>query len=1359
MGELVNAGYSAQLYDATNGLETSDINYILGSSKGYIWIGGYSGISRYDGSKIIKIDDVEGMSNARVIYEDTIGRIWVGTNDNGVYYMENDVWNHFSKDDGLSSSSIRSFAEDNKGNIYVGTTNGVSYINLKKEVHIIDDSRIAGQRVLKVSADRDGIVYGQSKEGNVFSFEDGKVTSYYSSSDLGIEKISTILVNPKRSGIVYYGTEEDKIYYGRFGSSVDSLKCLSVSPLKNVHWMNYGCGRIWLSSTNTIGYLDAKQNFHAVENLPMNSSIEMTTCDYQGNLWAASSKQGIMKIVVSNFIDYTERAAVDDKVVNSTAVVNGVVYVGRDDGLVIIDAKGKAIENELTEYFKDVRIRCIKIDHKGELWISTFTGQKGLVHVSKDGSIEEYTVEDGMPSNEVRCTDQTSAGAILACTNGGLATIKDGKVGRIIGTEHVTNTVFLSVIEGDNADLYVGTDGDGIYIIKGTKIKKLGTKDGLTSDVIRRIKKDPIRGGYWIITSNSIQYMKNEKIKTITSFPYDTNYDIQFATDNTLWVLASNGVYHVNASDMVNDKIERFNLYTLGNGLTSMPVLDAYSDMDSNGNLYISGMTGVSKINIYKTFDFDAPIKIDIGSLTYNEKKITPGVDGVFVIPKGEGRLRITPAVLDYTFMNPYIHVYLEGYADEGMYTLRENLTPLEYTGLHYGNYKLHVQILDDQVKRVLQDEVFIIKKEPRFYELRGFIITLVLLFVLVGGGIVWFFMRITIIRNQYDMIRQAKDEAVQANLAKSRFLANMSHEIRTPINTIMGMDEMILREDATDVPKDYMLSVVNYAMDIRSASESLLGLINDVLDISKIESGKMHLVEQEYAMEELLRSVVSMIKIRTEQKDLTFEVKIDEDLPKSLYGDCGKIKQIILNLLTNAVKYTEEGGFTLSVGSTGRTNDRISLRISVKDTGIGVKEEDIDKLFSAYERLDEAKNSGIQGTGLGLDISRRFAELMKGRLWCESVYGEGSEFILCLDQEIRDATPMGKFIEHDSNALAKRYVPQFVAPDASVLVVDDNSMNLSVIKGLLKATRMTVVTASGGQECLDILEKQQFDIILLDHMMPGMDGLETVKNIRERYGDVVVYALTANTAVGEEFYKSKGFDGYLSKPIDSQTLEKTIRSKLPKDKIMQATEEDGIEEEQVSDDMLWIYDVPGISPIAGISNSGGVESYVYALNLFYETIEKNSDIIEKAYKEKDIKLYTIKVHSLKSSARIVGAIQLSALAEQLEAAGNKEDLDFISEHTEELLIQYREYKDRLAKFEKIKKEDTSNKEAIDPQELESAYEALGELIPQMDYDGVEMVIEQLKDYSLSEEDAKKLKDLEFSLKQFDWDAMEAIIK
>ena len=1359
-GQLGNMGYSTRLYNASTGLPTSDANTILATRDGYIWIGGYSGLIRFDGNTFKRADSSTGLTSAKDIFEDSKGRLWVGTNDNGFVVLNTDESTlHYTYRDGLTSSSVRAFAENNDGIIYVGTTSGVSYVGDDMVLRKLDEPQLNNEYIIRLVSDTDGKIYGSTMSGGAFEIDGTRVAAYYNGEDLGIGTITTIFADRNVPGAVYLGTDSDKIYYGSFNADLTDLREINVAPASNIASIYYASNRIWVISDKIIGFLDENEKFTPLENIPFSSAIETMTEDYQGNLWFTSSRQGVMEVVASNFLDITDKYGLDNEVVNSTCMYNGDLYIGTDKGLQILKDGNTPIHNELTEYIGDTRIRCIVADNDDNLWLSAYTNGMGLVCMQKDGTIRNYTEDDGLIDNTTRLTYIASDGSVYECTNGGLSIIKDGKIVRNIGAESgISNTVILTVSEDKEGRIWVGTDGGGLYIIDGGKVVRKGRDDGLTSDVILRIKNDDQRGVIWIITSNSIEYIKDDVITHVSNFPYNNNFDVFFDDNKNIWVLSSYGIYCVDAQEMLDNATINYSLYNTADGLPSVPTGNAVSYISDKGELYISGRSGVSYVRLNDFYDNYGDIKLGIKYIYSNDDEIIPDENGKYVIPADKGRIRIGVSILNYMLSDPTIHTYLEGANDSGITATQKDFDDLEYTDLRYGDYTLHVQITDDRLSTIYQEQTFALKKLPGFFEQVGVRIGLVLLAMALVGVIVWRIMTGTIIRRQYEQIRVAKEEAERANSAKSRFLANMSHEIRTPINTIMGMDEMILREDASDVPDEYHKTVAGYALDIRSASESLLGLVNDLLDMSKIESGKMHLVEQEYDTQEMLRSIATMIRVRSSQKGLTFEVDIDRELPVRLYGDVGKIKQIVLNLLTNAVKYTEKGGFTLKAVVTGREGDKCGLRISVKDTGIGVKPEDMDKLFSAYERLDEEKNSGIQGTGLGLDISRRFAELMNGSLWCESVYGEGSEFILTFDQKIVDGSGIGEFTERGADVSKGPYVPLFVAPDARILVVDDNPMNLTVIKGLLKATKMSVTTAASGEECLELLAEESFNVVLLDHMMPGMDGLETVAKIRETMPDLPVYALTANaTAGGDEFYRSKGFNGYLSKPIDSPALEKAIKSHLPDDILKEATAEDAVEDAgELPEDMFWVKDVDGIDVAEGVKNSGGVSSFIYSLNMFNDTIDSNSEVIENAYNDGDIRLYTVKVHALKSSARIIGATALSKLAEALELAGNKEDLDFINGNTGRLMTDYRAYKEKLSPLNKTEASD--EREPIPDDELKDAYDALKEVIPQMDYDAVEMIIAQLNEYKLPDEDSGKIAKLEKMLKTFDWDGMEELI-
>ncbi|MCR5830594.1 MAG: response regulator [Lachnospiraceae bacterium] len=421
------------------------------------------------------------------------------------------------------------------------------------------------------------------------------------------------------------------------------------------------------------------------------------------------------------------------------------------------------------------------------------------------------------------------------------------------------------------------------------------------------------------------------------------------------------------------------------------------------------------------------------------------------------------------------------------------------------------------------------------------------------------------ILRESDEELRKLNEELAEANTrlesasaAKSSFLANMSHEIRTPINAVLGMDEMILRECKDD-------QILEYANDIDSAGHQLLSLVNDILDFSKIESGMMELHPVEYELFSIMNDCYNMIYMRAKRKELEFTVENDPDIPAFLYGDEVRIRQIIMNLLTNAVKYTKDGSVRL-IFSYEKTDDRnIRLIVSVKDTGIGISEENRKYLFDSFKRIDEKSNRNIEGTGLGLSITRKFTEMMGGEITVESVLYEGSTFTVAIPQLIADKGTVGNFGERlshkreksveDSGKDKSAKKDRFTAPRARVLVVDDVKMNLNVVRLLLKNTGMQIDLASSGDECLKYTLVKRYDVILMDHMMPIMDGIETLHKLREQAdglnADTPVVALTANALVGaQEMYLEEGFVSYISKPVKSVDLEAALVKLLPKDKV-----------------------------------------------------------------------------------------------------------------------------------------------------------------------------------------------------------------
>lgn len=533
--------------------------------------------------------------------------------------------------------------------------------------------------------------------------------------------------------------------------------------------------------------------------------------------------------------------------------------------------------------------------------------------------------------------------------------------------------------------------------------------------------------------------------------------------------------------------------------------------------------------------------------------------------------------------------------------------------------------------------------------------------------------------------LRAAKEDAEHANRAKSEFLANMSHEIRTPIHAIIGMNEMVLRESENN-------EIRVYSQNIKNASSSLLSLINDILDFSKIEAGKIEIVEEDYQLGNLLSDVVNMIQYTAKEKELLFKTEIDKNLPSVLSGDCVRIRQIMLNILNNAVKYTEKGEVALIVSQENQSEKTTTLKIQVADTGIGIKEEDLQNLFDNFQRLDINKNRSIEGTGLGLAITQRLIDCMDGRIEVESTYGKGSVFTVYIPQKVINVQQIGNFKITQSSDRDESYAETFVAPDAQILVVDDYDMNLFVMKSLLKSTKAQVTTCDSGEACLKYMSENTYDLVLLDHMMPEMDGIETLKKINEMKlkKHTIVIALTANAIAGaKEMYISSGFDDYLSKPIEMKQLEQMLVKYLPSDKVFAANVTRGVEEFVQKEQNVSEAFAEYIDRKVGLKYCAyNEEMYLEVLEIYCEGYKDKVQQLQENYSKESWKDYITYVHSLKSASLSVGGVKLSEMAAEVEKAGKDylkegkaEKLSYIKAHHDELMKLYQSTVEEIEKF------------------------------------------------------------------------------
>ena len=785
-------GCLSVLYDNQNGLPTSEANAIAQTEDGFIWIGSYSGLIRYDGNTFERMDSSLGIPGVTTLFVDSRERLWIGTNDSGVLMMERDQLQKWNRQNGGIAANIRAITEDALGVMYIATTSGIAMIDPDMNITVIDDSRLADAYIRDLRTGNDGLIYGLTQLGDLFTLQNGEVADYLSSEDCRVKGVVGILPDPRKPGYLYLGTEGSYVYYGNLQRNFGSMGVKDIAPLTYVERFEYVDGKIWICAGNGIGCVDS-QGFRLLDSVPMNNSVGHMMTDYEGNLWFTSTRQGVMKIVPNHFSNLYESLNLPEAVVNSTCMYGDQLFIGTDSGLTVLDnhgpvdsvpltravtASGTDLEaGDLLELLRGVRIRSVIRDSKDRLWISAWR-RLGLLCYDQ-GEVVVYTPEDGLFSDRVRTVYERKDGSLMVVNTGGVSLVRDGRVIAGYGEEAgITNTELLTATEGFADDMILGSDGGGIYILNGEGTRHIGLDDGLASEVVMRIKRDDGRQLFWIVTSNSLAYMTPDyQVTTLSNFPYSNNFDIYFNSRGEAWVINSDGVYILPAEDLLmNEKGMtplRFNVH---NGLPCTATANSYSELTGDGDLYLSGNTGVAKINIEEVDDSMDDLKAAVPYIYLDGSRMYPDEDGNYTIPSRTRRLTVCGYVFNYSLSNPEVSYCLEGFDTQPTTVSRSELQPIEYMNLSGGTYHFTMEV-KDSLGRITNTVSFQINKEKAYYEQTWF-------YVLCGIAIACvlaFFTRRYIRRKMAEMEKKLQEEKEIERISTELGMAKRIQESTLP--------------------------------------------------------------------------------------------------------------------------------------------------------------------------------------------------------------------------------------------------------------------------------------------------------------------------------------------------------------------------------------------------------------------------------------------------------------------------------------------------------------------------------------------------------------------------------------------------
>ncbi|MBR3105564.1 MAG: HD domain-containing protein [Clostridia bacterium] len=784
--------YVQSVYSSNNGLPCGEANDIAQTNDGVLWIGTYAGLYRYNGREFRWIDNYESVRNVNCLYVDEEGRLWIGTNDNGLAIaIREKVVNVLDQSTGLPSNSVRCIIRASDGYYYVGTTgslqmlimnNGLKVANTLPEIDYADS----------ITADDKGYVAAIASGGRLFLIKKGQILCSMRMTE-GQDLFNCCAFAP--DGTLMVGTSTNRIY--RYDISQDDFDlinittCPDVASINNLNYLSDGT--LFISTDSGVSYIDRNGGYHQLNTNDFNNSIDNMLYDYQGNLWFTSSRLGLLRLAKSAFKDVYGTIGMERKVVNTIVMWQGSYYIGTDNGLDAVDKTCRTqIKNSFTEELEGKRIRCMYVDDQDHLWVCTYGS--GLMEFSPDGETWKYNADNGGFGNRSRIVTRLSDGTILAAGDTGISYIRDHQIMRTIRKgDGLINSMILTLTERSDGTILAGTDGDGIAILKDGKVSGILTReDGLSSGVILRTIKDPKSEGVFIVTSNSLCYLDPDgSIRILDKFPYFNNYDIWVKDEDTLFVMSSAGIYVVGRDELVTGGDMAWELLDARRGLGTSLTANSWNYYNPNGELFLPCDTGVYVIDVDK-YDSEArSYRMQLASIRLDGALQPHARSGAFTIGQGVSRVELRPEILNYTIQEPNAGYYLEGHDTQWTIVPQSSLTSIIYTNLPAGDYTFHLAIFDSAGERVLEERNFELIKEGEMYEKPGFTTYMLILLTLFIIWFTWLVIQRQLNKQQIKLNMANETVMAIANAVDAKDVRTHQHSMRVAEYSVLIAQEM----------------------------------------------------------------------------------------------------------------------------------------------------------------------------------------------------------------------------------------------------------------------------------------------------------------------------------------------------------------------------------------------------------------------------------------------------------------------------------------------------------------------------------------------------------------------------------------